>query len=109
MIKVGDRVRIHRPVDENDWPGWMRGMDEDDGVEIVVKKLVEFPGGNVIEHSKWYFNVKWCEKLETQASLSSAIDLKTLNSAPSAVKCAACGGDLKEPYPRIKFCPRCEK
>lgn len=37
------------------------------------------------------------------------IDLKKLNSAPSATNCAQCKGPLKEPWINIKFCPVCEK
>jgi hypothetical protein len=34
--------------------------------------------------------------------------LKHLNSRDNATHCAQCGEKLKEPYPRIKFCSRCE-
>ena len=34
--------------------------------------------------------------------------LKILNSKPEARKCAKCEGPLVEPYPRIKYCPKCE-
>ena len=38
----------------------------------------------------------------------SNIDLKTVNSVSSATNCASCGGQLKEPYPGLKHCSKCE-
>jgi hypothetical protein len=36
------------------------------------------------------------------------MDLKTANSNPSATNCVKCGSKLKEPYPGLKHCPKCE-
>ena len=40
--------------------------------------------------------------------VSIVADLKSLNSRHDVFECASCGGLLKVPYPRIKYCPRCE-
>jgi hypothetical protein len=37
-----------------------------------------------------------------------SVDLKTANSVSSATNCISCGGQLKEPYPGLKHCPKCE-
>jgi hypothetical protein len=44
----------------------------------------------------------------TSNSNSLQINLKQLNSSPSSFNCASCGAQLKEPYPGLKHCPKCE-
>jgi hypothetical protein len=61
------------------------------------------------------FELRWHHGLEfygddvdnTSVSTSQEV-LKVKNSSPEATKCASCGGKLKEPYPGIKLCPKCE-
>ena len=55
---------------------------------------------------RWFFNGQLIR--EEGVIKDFDIDLKTLNSAPNATHCVKCKTLLKEPWPRIKFCPNCE-
>jgi hypothetical protein len=47
--------------------------------------------------------------IEDQSGMMvTTYDLKTANSNPSATNCVKCGSKLKEPYPGLKHCPKCE-
>lgn len=45
---------------------------------------------------------------EVPTLASKTDNLKTANMRPNATECAACGSLLKEPWPRLKHCPKCE-
>lgn len=79
----------------------------DSGPEGVVRSWDELPGSyhGGLDHQKAIDGFL----THLNGISAPASNLKTLNSAPSAVKCAACGGSLKAPYPGIKFCPKCER
>lgn len=64
------------------------------------------PSSEIIQLADKYLAKYGCD---TPAATLPTYDLKTENSKPERTKCFSCSGELKEPYPGIKFCPKCEK
>jgi len=84
-------------------------------VEPIPNKSDEFEkkdGYRVIAWCCWNKHAGWLEDgtliKNGEETIQIIYDLKTLNSSPSAHNCAKCNGQLKEPYPRLKHCPKCE-
>ena len=50
----------------------------------------------------------WIIVDEGQIAKPDSGSLKVANSRPDAKACASCGGLLKEPWPGLKHCPKCE-
>lgn len=48
-----------------------------------------------------------CNELPHSPQEEIKLYLKTKNS-DGRVQCVACGRPIKEPYPDIRYCPRCE-
>lgn len=57
---------------------------------------------------KWLDKPYWQVLTNTNLRDTNPSTLKELNSKPEATNCASCNHKLKEPYPFIKFCPKCE-
>lgn len=59
----------------------------------------------------WYGDcehAEWMDVVPSDTHLHLATDeLKRLNSDGRA-ECAACGGQIREPYRGIRYCPKCE-
>lgn len=57
----------------------------------------------------WIYNGTLFRNNVTQQTWDVA-SLKAANTRPDAVKCAKCGGDLKDPGcgPTYRHCPKCE-
>jgi len=61
------------------------------------------------------FGLTWTKEIYFNCRSKGNIDelnktcLKQENSKPEVKFCSACGTKLTEPYPRIKYCPECEK
>lgn len=47
------------------------------------------------------------EVLDNNVS-KNAVDIKSINMKPESLTCFLCGENLKEPYPGLKHCPKCE-
>jgi len=81
---------------------------------LLISILECSNNGPVCILGKWKNNpfscgvkITWDEKDKNNFSLP----LKSLNTSPSAINCAKCSGQLKNPIPNnhnLKYCPICE-
>jgi hypothetical protein len=67
-FKVGDKVRVWKPKDINEFPMWVENcMDKFDGKTGVIKLITNIYGDVVIDFGRqyrfgykfWYFNERW--------------------------------------------------
>ena len=76
---------VYEFLDTN-YPNWLDDTDKDS---------VDFNFDDIIEE-------------ENTCEVKKHIDL-SVNHHHSSTECVKCFGPLSEPYPKIKFCPICEK
>jgi hypothetical protein len=103
-FKVGDKVKVKKPVNVYENPCWDRNMDKYDGGEYVIRYksgwiLLEGCVGRTLNHSRlssfWRFNAKWLTLVE---SIEGA--------------CSDCGSEMKDVQlftSTTKMCPKCKK
>lgn len=61
-IRAGDRVKIRKPADVNEWPSWETSMDRYDGTIIVVERIESLGiSYRYVFYDRWKFNLTWLE------------------------------------------------
>ena len=67
MFRVGDKVRIHKPKDINEWPTWTSNMDAFDNKIGTVTAVSPFNSNEYycyIDYEPIGFNTNWLERIE---------------------------------------------
>lgn len=71
MFRVGDKVRIHKPENINEWPTWTSDMGMFDNKIGTVTAVSPFNSNEYycyIDYESWSFNTNWLERIEDQQS-----------------------------------------
>lgn len=75
-FKVGDLVKIHKPIDTSKSPTWITpDMDKYDGKIIVLTKT----SGYYWRHDRWNFSENWLELINNKVDNKQTI-MQKLNS-----------------------------
>lgn len=61
MLSEGDKVVIRKPVNTEEFPYWMDGMDKFDGAEVTVSGIETGQYGTTFDHKGYLFSVNWIE------------------------------------------------
>lgn len=71
MFRVGDKVKIHKPKNINEWPNWISSMDVFDNKIGTVTAVMPFNSHEYycyIDYESLSFNTNWLERIEDQQS-----------------------------------------
>lgn len=83
-LRVGDKVKIHKPKDISEWPTWISGMDTFNDKIGTVTAVMFFNFNEYychIDYKSWAFNINWLEKVEDD--VASVIDNPELSVSTS--------------------------
>lgn len=67
MFRVGDKVKIHKPKNINEWPTWISSMDMFDNKIETVTAVMPFNSNEYycyIDYDSIGFNTNWLERVE---------------------------------------------
>lgn len=111
MFKHGDRVRCKKDpqctgtfIDRNYFKDEWSAHSYKNCIKIDDGKWDKYEWA--IDHEPFYRGMYLERDFELIPELE-IIDLKVLNS-DGRLTCAKCNGNIKEPYPGIRYCPICE-